>query len=88
MSAERALKGWYGELRIVKRVGTMIYKWAGQDVAVSAYGCRCKKGHREVRSAASLRLTGEGTKCKQCRSAKRLRLTDPPKRRAKGRVTK
>lgn len=85
---ERLLHGWYGELRIVKRVGTMVYKWAGNDVPVSAYACRCKKGHREIRGAPSLRLTGAGTKCKQCRSAKRLKLTEPPKRRVKGRVTK
>lgn len=82
MTAPRELKNkWFGELRVVKRVGTFTYAWAGQDVKVSAYLCRCKKRHEEVRSLASLRVTGDATRCKQCRSRKRLTLIDPPKRR-------
>lgn len=83
---ERLLKGWFGEVEIVKRIGTMTYVWAGNNVSVSAYRVRCKHGHHDVRSAASLRQTGQNTKCKRCRSTnrmKRLQLSVPPKRRGK-----
>lgn len=87
MSAPRERKGErFGELTIIKRVGTMTYAWAGQDVNVSAYLCGCPKGHREIRSLASLRATGELTKCKRCRAKNRMnRLTmfNPPRRRGK-----
>lgn len=74
MSEPKQLKGKrFGELKVIKRVGTKLHTWAGKDYTVSAYLLQCKKRHREIRGLDSLRVTGKNTKCKACRS--RVRLT-------------
>jgi hypothetical protein len=71
--AQRNIKGeWFGELRAIKCVGTFIYAWGGQSVPVAAWLVRCKRGHRETRSLASLRKTGKTSQCKECHAKKRL----------------
>jgi hypothetical protein len=72
--AVRNVKGqWFGELRAVRQVGVVHYVWQGTTVPVSAWLMRCKRGHKEVRSLNSLRVSGSNAKCGECKTRKRLK---------------
>lgn len=71
---KRNIKGqWFGELRAVREVGTMGYDWQGVRVRITAWLFRCKRRHVETRNLASIRVSGDKAKCKQCAIQRRLK---------------
>jgi hypothetical protein len=63
----------FGELKAVRQVGTMKYKAKHGRVSVSAWLLRCRKRHTETRSLASLRVSRDNAKCRQCKAERRMK---------------
>lgn len=70
----RNIKGQkFGELKAVRQVGTMQYNSKHGKVRVSAWLMRCRRRHTETRSLASLRVSGDNAKCRQCKTERRIK---------------
>ena len=60
----------FGELKVIKRLPSKPFGRARK--LISMWRLCCIHRHIEDRSAASLAVTGDGTKCKQCRHERTL----------------
>lgn len=58
----------FGELTVVERVGTKVYPARRNRPRMTSplWGVTCHVGHSDSRSSASLKISGDEAKCKEC----------------------
>lgn len=64
----------YGELVVCGRIGTRVYRSGGTEHKDPVLAVKCvAAGHRDARSARSLRYSGDRARCTQCASLRAYR---------------
>jgi hypothetical protein len=60
----------YGQLKVIADVGNRVYYYPYGKRVNPLLKLVCKRGHTELRCAASLEQTGDNTQCKKCRKSR------------------